>query len=59
MPEVEMLTVAEAEARRAEVLARVGGDEASLRRRADRYELDADELAALTELEELDYLLNA
>jgi hypothetical protein len=58
MPEVEMLTVEDAEARRAAVLAAVGGDEVALRRRADRYELNADELAALTEIDELDYLLN-
>jgi hypothetical protein len=59
MPEVELLTVEEAKDRRVAVLASVGGDEAALRRRGARYELDADELAALTELEELDYLLHA
>jgi len=59
MPEVELMTVEEARERRASVLATVGGDEASLRRRGARYELDAEELAALTELEELDYLLQA
>jgi hypothetical protein len=58
MPEVELLTVEDARERRAQVLASIGGDEEALRRRGARYELEADELAALTELEELDYLLN-
>jgi hypothetical protein len=35
-----------------------GGDECDLRDRAARYMLDAEELAALTELDELDFLLS-
>ena len=55
---VETLSVEEARRRRGEVLASVGGDERDLRDRAARYMLDAEELAALTELDELDFLLS-
>ena len=58
MPVVETLSVEEARRRRDEVLASVGGDECDLRERAARYMLNADELAAVTELDELDFLLS-
>ena len=58
VPVVETLSVDDARRRRDEVLASVGGDECDLRDRAARYMLNADELAALTELDELDYLLS-
>jgi hypothetical protein len=58
VPVVETLSVEEARRRRDEVLASVGGDECDLRERAARYMLDAEELAALTELDELDFLLS-
>jgi hypothetical protein len=58
VPVVETLSVEDATHRRAQVLASVGGDECELRDRAARYLLNADELAALTELDELDYLLS-
>ena len=54
---VEMLTVDAAKQRRAELLESVGGDEQALRARAAAYALQADELAALNEIDELDYLL--
>jgi len=54
---VEMMTVESAQRRRDEVLASVGGNEDALRARAVLYSLDPDELAALDELDELDYLL--
>lgn len=56
---VEVLTTEDAARRRAEILAALGGDEQSLRLRAAQYALDADELAALDELDALDYLLGA
>jgi hypothetical protein len=55
---VETLTVEDAQRRREKVLASVGGDECDLRDRAARYLLNAEELAALSELDELDYLLS-
>jgi hypothetical protein len=55
---VETLTVEDAQRRREKVLASVGGDECDLRDRAGRYLLNAEELAALSELDELDYLLS-
>ena len=58
MPVVETLSVAQARRRRAEVLASVAGDECDLRARAAQYMLDAEELAALNELDELDFLLS-
>ncbi len=54
---VRVLTVAQAKALRAELLASVGGDEDALRDRAADYMLNARELAALTEIDGLDYLL--
>lgn len=54
---VEMMTVESAQRRRDEVLASVGGNEDELRARAVLYALGPDELAALDELNELDYLL--
>jgi hypothetical protein len=56
---VEMVTADQVRRRRAEVLASVGGDESELRARGDLYLLTAEELAAVTELDELDYLLSA
>lgn len=56
---VEVLSVDAALARRAEILASIGGDEQSLRQRAESYALNANELAALDELDALDYLLGA
>jgi hypothetical protein len=58
VPVVETLSVEGAKRRREQVLASVGGDECDLRDRAARYLLNADELAALSELDELDYLLS-
>lgn len=54
---MELLTEAEALARREAILAHLGIPESDLRRRAARYELDARELAALDELDELDFVL--
>ncbi len=54
---VEVLTVDEAIRRRAEVLESIGGDEAVLRERAAAFSLDAQELVALEQIDELDYLL--
>lgn len=54
---VERLTVAEAQARRDEIIA-VTGDEVAFRERAASYLLDAEEQALLDELEDLDYLLS-
>jgi hypothetical protein len=54
---IDAMKSADAERRRAEIIAAVGGDETSFRRRADRYLLDADELALYDELTGIDYLL--
>jgi len=54
---VDRLTVAQARARRDEILRQVGGDENSFRERAADYLLDAEELALFDELRVLDYLL--
>lgn len=54
---VEILTTEAAQGRRQEILASVGGDENSLRARANIYALNAKELAVLDELDALDYLL--
>ncbi|HEX3002978.1 MAG TPA: hypothetical protein VHO27_02110 [Angustibacter sp.] len=54
---VERLTVDEARARRLEIIAIVGEEDA-LRRRAAQYLLDAGEQALFDELEDLDYLLS-
>jgi hypothetical protein len=54
---VEILTVEAAKKRRDELLQAVGGDEQAIRERAADYALQADELAALNEIDELDYLL--
>lgn len=56
-PTVEVMDVDQARARREAVLAAVGGDEEALRARAATYALNARELAALEELDELDFLL--
>lgn len=56
---MEILTTEAAQARRDEIVASVGGDEKSLRGRANIYALNAKELAVLDELDALDYLLGA
>lgn len=53
---VEVLTLDEVCVRRAAVLRSAGVSEADLRNRGRRYMLTARELAALTELDGLDYL---
>jgi hypothetical protein len=57
MTPVEVFTRAEAEARRAEIVRRVGNDEESFRERAEAYALNAEELAMFDEMEALDYIL--
>jgi len=57
MATVELLTAQELEERRRQILTAIGGNEESLRERAQDYLLTADELAALTELDEIDWLL--
>lgn len=54
---IEKFTEAQARARRLEILASVGGDEAAFRERAREYLLDARDLALYDELNALDYLL--
>lgn len=54
---VRTITPEAARQRRAQLLASVGGDEDALRARAAVYALDARELAALEEIDALDYLL--
>lgn len=51
------MTIAEAERRRREIIALVGGDEQAFLERAHDYLLDARELALYDELNGLDYLL--
>lgn len=55
---IDLLTRSSALARRRAVLESVGSDEDELRERATAYALDADELAAVQELDDLDFLLN-
>ncbi len=55
---VRTLTPTAAQARRAELVQSVGGDETALRARAAVYALDARELAAMDEIDALDFLLN-
>lgn len=55
---VNLLTVDDARARRAEIVALVGGDESAFRDRAESYLLSAEELALFDELENLDFLLS-
>jgi hypothetical protein len=57
MSTVTVMTVAEAESRREELLASVGGDERALRERAELYALSARELAVWDDIESLDLLL--
>lgn len=54
---VEVISSADAEARRAEIVEQVGGDEEAFRARAAVYALDDSELALFDELRALDYLL--
>ncbi|WP_369068709.1 hypothetical protein [Kineococcus terrestris] len=56
MSTVELLTIEQIKARHAALLASVG-DEQAFRRRAEDYQLSADELATMTELEELEWLV--
>lgn len=58
MATVEMLTIDEACARRKFLLESLGCDYEALRDRGDAYLLDANELAVLTEIEELNYLID-
>lgn len=58
-PPVEIVTREELVARRAAVLAGCRFTEGELRERAADWMLEADELAALTELDSIDYLLGA
>lgn len=55
---VELLTTDEAQARRDQLIASVGSDEAVFWERAAQYLLDARELAVVDEVELLDYLLS-
>lgn len=55
---VEFLTPDQAQARRDELIASVGGDESVFRERAAQYALDEHESAVLDEVELLDYLLS-
>ena len=55
---VELLTADEAQARRDQLIASVGGDEALFWERAAQYLLNARELAVVDEVELLDYLLS-
>lgn len=54
---VAPISEAEARARRADIIALVGGDEQAFFQRAHDYLLDARELALYDELSGLDYLL--
>jgi len=54
---VERISEGEARARRADIIALVGGDEEAFLQRAHDYVLDARELALYDELDGLDYLL--
>lgn len=54
---VEPISAEEARARRADIIALVGGDEEAFFQRARDYLLDARELALYDELNGLDYLL--
>ena len=54
---VDVLTVDSARAKRAAILNSLGCSEEELRGRADNYALTARELAAMDEIEGLDYLL--
>ena len=56
-PTVEILTEEDLQARRAEILAAQTLTEEELRRGAARYTLTADEVAALDEVDRIDYLL--
>jgi hypothetical protein len=56
---VERLNPSEIEARRAELLARVGMSEEELRARGAAYALTDAQAAVLDELEDLDFLLKA
>ncbi|WP_154794722.1 hypothetical protein [Occultella kanbiaonis] len=53
----QALSVDDAKTRRAELLGRLSITEHELRERAARYELAANELATLDEVDNLDYLL--
>lgn len=55
---IDAISTIEALARRAEIIAAVGGDEVAFRRRAHDYLLEAEELALFDELVGIDYLLD-
>ena len=57
MGTVKPITEDDAWARRADIIALVGGDEQAFLQRAHEYLLDARELALYDELKGLDYLL--
>jgi hypothetical protein len=57
MPEVEVLTTDEVEARRARLLVEVGMTEGELRSRGAAYSLSEHEAAVLDEIDSLDFLL--
>jgi hypothetical protein len=59
MPTVELLSPAEIEGRRRDLLRRAGMPEDELRRRARDYMLTREQVGILSELEDLDYLLSA
>jgi len=54
---VEMLTRDQAAARRETLVKQLGLPESELRRRADDYDLSAEEQAVYERIEDLDYLL--
>lgn len=56
---VEVISRADAEVRRAEIIQKVGGDEEAFRARAGEYALGEVELALFDELNALDYLLTS
>ena len=56
-PTVEILTEDDLRQRRSAVLASLSLDEETLRRGAARYTLTAEEVAALDEIDRIDYLL--
>lgn len=59
MPTVELLTDAEIEDRRRQLLERAGLPEEELRRRSRDYMLTREQMGILRELEDLDYLRSA
>ena len=58
MPTLEMLTAEQAQDRIAALLRDSGYELEDLRERADSWLLNADELSVLSQVEELEYLIN-